>query len=284
MGSRYGGLKQLEKVGPGGNTLMDYSIYDAARAGFDRVVFVIRPELLDTFQSTLAARYRSRLRVTFALQHTALASGPVRTRPWGTAHAVLASAPRLTGPFAVLNADDFYGRPAIEACATYLASPAASDADFAVVGYRLADTASESGGVTRGLLHYDAALRLESVVETRDLQLRSDGRFEGESAAGKVVCDAGQLVSMNLWAFRPAILRLIGEEFNRFVVQNTDPNGELQLAEVVERLLRGKGAMGRVLAPGSPWCGLTFAEDRDRVRAKLAAMVASGDYPEVLLE
>jgi hypothetical protein len=211
-----------------------------------------------------------------------LSPGPARTRPLGTAHALLVAAPRISGPFAVLNADDYYGRPALSACSAFLAGPVPAEAEFAVVGYALADTASDAGGVNRGLLGYDENLDLESVVETSNLQRRVDGRFEGQSAAGHVVCEPQQLVSMNLWAFRPAILPLLGEEFDRFLAENADPSAELQLAQAMDRLLKSKRVRGRVLAPASQWCGLTFPDDRQRVSEMLAAMVARGEYPEVL--
>ncbi len=184
MGSRYGGLKQLDPLGPGGATLMDYSVYDAWRAGFTRVVFVIRPDIAAEFAATVSDRYLSRLQIETAHQRLdAVPAGFVlpaaRTRPWGTTQAVLAAAPKLSGPFAVLNADDFYGRQSLQAVADFLRRAPLDGHHHAVVGYRLDATASPAGGVNRALLEQAADGHLRHITELRELTRTADGELRG---------------------------------------------------------------------------------------------------------
>ncbi|MFI5211072.1 MAG: NDP-sugar synthase [Gemmatimonadales bacterium] len=288
MGSRYGGLKQLDPVGPHGETLMDYSIHDALRAGFDRVVFVIRPEIEREFLATIGNRYRNRLAVGIAHQRLdaipADLLAPVeRTRPWGTGQAVLAAQGMVEGGFAVANADDFYGRPAFEALAAFLSAPGAHDASaHAVVGFRLRHTLSPSGTVNRALCRTDQAGWLTAIEEVFGISADGEGRGRGVTAGRPAVLEADDLVSMNLWGLRPSVFEPLREEFERFLRSAGAAQGEYYLPTAVESLIRAERARVRLLAPDSPWFGLSHAADRPIVVRKIRELIEQGTYPEHL--
>jgi len=284
LGSRFGGLKQLEEVGPGGARLMDFSIADAVRAGFGRVVFVIRPELAETFTATILPRYR-RLPVAVVHQRVEdLPPGgvlpPGRVRPWGTGQAVLATRKEVPGPFAVVNADDFYGGEALTAVADFLRSRDALTS-HAVVGYRLDQTASEAGGVNRAVLERHPDGRLARITEVRELVQASEGRFRGIAAGAPRIVAADALVSMNLWAFAPTAYAGLAAGFERFLATDPGRDEEYCLPDAVEQMLREQDARVLVLPTASRWCGVTYAADRERVREVLAELIERGDYPEL---
>lgn len=285
MGSRFGGLKQLESVGPGGATLMDYSVYDAVRAGFDRVVFVIRPEMQPAFDATLGARYTRRLSVTAVTQRLDdLPPGfevPPERRPWGTGQALRAARSAVSGPFAVLNADDFYGREALAQIAAFLRAPPATDT-FGVVGYRLEQTGSSEGGVNRALLAIDRRGSLAHIVEVKNLSPASAGRFRGEVESEPRIVPADALVSMNLWGFTPAIFPRLERGFEAFLTRNPGPRAEYYLPEAIQEMLSEGGIEVRVLPTSSRWCGMTYPGDRPRVEQFLRDLVVAGEYPPEL--
>ncbi len=287
MGSRYGGVKQLEPVGPGGATLMDYSIYDALRAGFRKVVFVIRPDLDGAFRSTILPRYAGKLEVATAHQRIdELPDGITipgdRHRPWGTGQAVLAAEGAVEGPFVVANADDFYGAPAFAAAAEFLRTPPPEGAaTFALVGYRLQDTLSEHGTVNRGVCRVGVDGWLEGVEEINDIAVTSAGQLVGRGAKGHVTLVPGALVSMNLWAFLPSIFPILRAGFVRFL-DGGAAKGEFLLPAAVQEALDRKVAHVRVLDAGSPWFGMTYPADRARVEQAIAALVRTGVYPAQL--
>lgn len=287
LGSRYGGLKQLDPLGPGGATLMDYSVFDACRAGFSRAVFVIRPEIAPAFNEAMGNRYRARLEVATVHQRLdALPAGypaPAgRTRPWGTTQAVLAAAAEIRGPFAVLNADDFYGRRSLQAVADFLRVGSAESAHHAVVGYRLDATASPAGGVNRALLERGPDGRLTRITELRELVRAADGDFvAGPEASGRRV-EAGALVSMNLWGFSATILPALARAFEEFLRAGPGERGECYLPDAVQAaMVRGEATV-EVLPTADRWCGVTYAEDRAWVVAALRALVDEGSYPETM--
>ena len=287
MGSRYGGVKQLEAVGPGGATLMDYSIYDAYRAGFRKVVFVIRPDLEAAFQETILPRYAGRLDVVTAHQRLEDTPGgaPVpegRKKPWGTGQAVLAAAPKVDGPFVVANADDFYGAPAFAAAAEFLRGPSPEGAaTFALVGYRLRDTLSEHGAVNRGVCRVDADGRLSLVEEVLEIAPSERGELVGRGPRGHVTIQPDTLVSMNFWVFTPAIFPILRAGFVRFF-SGPDATKEFLLPAAVQDALERGAARVRVLDAGSPWFGMTYPADRPRVEQAISALVRANVYPERL--
>lgn len=287
LGSRYGGLKQLDPLGPGGATLMDYSAFDAWRAGFSRVVFVIQPEIAVAFTETIGDRYRSRLAVATAHQRMdALPEGhevPAgRTRPWGTAQAVLAAAGEVRGPFAVLNADDFYGRESLERVAGFLRDASPEGKHHAVVGYRLDATASPAGGVSRALLERGPDGCLTRITELRDLTRTPEGAFTASGAAGGRRVAADALVSMNLWGFSPAIFPVLARAFADFIEAGPAGRDECYLPAAVQQAMAAGEATVEILPTGSRWCGVTYAEDRVWVAAALWELVGRGLYPEIL--
>jgi len=288
LGSRYGGLKQLDPLGPHGETLMDYSIYDALRSGFDRVVFVIRPDIEREFQSTIGHRYRGRLAVGVAHQRledvpAGIAPPMARTRPWGTGQAVLAAEALIEGPFAVANADDFYGRPAFEALAGFLAGgPAGAGPAHAVVGFPLRLTLSASGTVNRALCRADADGWLTGIEEVFGIAAGAGGRGSGTAGGRVVTLQGDDLVSMNLWGFTPDIFLPLREGFVAFLRSPEAGQGEYYLPTAVESLIRGDRARVRLLAPDSPWCGLSYPADRPMAVKTIRDLIDQGIYPEQL--
>lgn len=287
LGSRFGGLKQLAPLGPGGATLMDYSLYDAWRVGFRRAVFVIRPEITEAFEATIGSRYRSRLEIATAFQRLEdLPDGRIppegRTKPWGTTQAVLAAREAVGSPFAVLNADDFYGRPALEAVANFLRRTPPEEQRHAVVGYRMEQTASPAGGVNRAVLRLRPDRTLARIVETKDL-VRQDEGFSG-SAGGETVLVRGDApVSMNLWGFFPTIFPIMADGFSRFLAAHgAEDKAEYYLPEAIQEAISASRIRVDVLPAEGRWCGVTYAEDSGWVRQVLADLTAAGEYPEAL--
>jgi NDP-sugar pyrophosphorylase family protein len=287
LGSRFGGLKQLAPLGPGGATLMDYSVYDAWRLGFRRAVFVIRPEITEAFEASIGERYRSRLEIATAFQRLEDLPGdrkppPGRTKPWGTTQAVLAAWEAVGGPFVVLNSDDFYGRAALETVAGFLRKTPGDANRHAVVGYRLESTASPAGGVNRAVLRVRPDQTLARIVETRNL-VRVDGGFVGEAGGERVEVRADALVSMNLWGFFPTIFPVLADGFERFLARaGQEESAEYYLPEAIQEASAASRISVSVLPAEGRWCGVTYQEDTGWVREVLADLTARGDYPEVL--
>jgi hypothetical protein len=288
LGSRYGGLKQFDPLGPHGATLLDYSLFDARRAGFGRVVFVIRPEMAELFDRGAGARYSKWFEVFTVHQRVEdVPAGhsipPARTRPWGTAQAVLAARDQLAGSFAVMNADDCYGREAIEIVAGFLRSTGSGADRHAVAGFRLDRTLSPFGGVNRAVLDTAADGTLLRAMEVADISPTTTGGFPG-SRAGLLRLSVDTLVSMNLWALRPTILGPLAAAFDRFLARGPGEHAECHLPQAVEEVVGRGEAVIEVLPTSSRWCGVTYAEDRAWVVAALSEQIRRGEYPERLWE
>jgi NDP-sugar pyrophosphorylase family protein len=274
MGSRYGGLKQIDPVGPSGETVLDYAVFDAIRAGFTRAVFVIRKEFEDAFRSGVTDKYSGRIAIDFVHQSVDdLPRGfdvPAgRRKPWGTGHAVWCARSALAGPFAAINADDFYGAASFTGLAGFLAH--AHGAAFAMVGFRLAHTLSENGTVSRGLCAVQGA-RLSSITEERSIARSEVGkgrRFSGQ-----------EIVSMNFWGFTPAVLDGLDEGFRAFLAKGgSDPEAEFYLPAAISDLISRGAATVDVIPSEDAWFGITYREDRPRVAAAIGALVAARAYP-----
>jgi hypothetical protein len=288
MGSRYGGLKQVDPVGPSGETILDYAVFDAIREGFGRVVFVIRREFAEAFRAQVAAKYADKIRVDYVFQSLdALPSGfsvpPGREKPWGTGHAVWCARDAVTEPFAVIGADDFFGRDAFGQLAGFLRSEASSAGgeaapNFAMIGYRLANTLSENGAVSRGVCATGADGRLAGVVEHTGIR-REEVAECGDTAAGKKY-SGDETVSMNCWAFTPAFFTALADQFEAFLEKR---GGELKSEFYLPEAVSGQVAQGLVTVEVRPtsasWFGVTYREDKPRVQAALAELVARGEYP-----
>jgi NDP-sugar pyrophosphorylase family protein len=284
MGSRYGGLKQIDPVGPGGETIMDYSIHDAARAGFGKVVFVIRRGFAEVFKQQIGARAERRLAVGYAYQE--LADVPdwftvpgERDKPWGTAHAILAARTMVDEPFAAINADDFYGREGFEMMARQLET---TTSEFAMVGYVLRATLSDHGSVARGVCALAAGDYLETIVEHLAIERRGDAAVDRRGGGDRPLT-GDEIVSMNFWGFVPTLfdrLQLGFEEFLRG--DGARPRSEFQLPTVVNRLIGEGTARVKVLRSPGAWFGVTYPQDKPRVMADIRALIAQGLYPASL--
>ena len=287
MGSRYGGLKQLDSVGPSGETIMDYSIYDAIRAGFGKVVFVIRHDFEEDFCRQILPKYENHIPVELVFQSIdALPEGfkapEGRTKPWGTNHAVMMGASAINEPFLVINADDFYGRDSFAVIGRELMQ-ADGENNYCMVGFRVGNTLSESGKVSRGVCATSEDNFLTGIVERTDI-CRVDGKitFTGDNGF-KVSTDEMTPVSMNMWGFTPDYFRYSEEYFSEYLRNNiTNPTAEFYSPHMVNYLITTGKARVKVLDTTSQWFGVTYAEDRAGVIAKLNALVAAGEYPERL--
>jgi dTDP-glucose pyrophosphorylase len=289
VGSRYGTLKQLEPVGPAGATLIDYAAFDAWRAGFERIVFVIRSELEAALRTSISPRLEERLQVTFVHQRLdALPAGSRapsgRTRPWGTGHAVLCAEGAVQGPFAVANADDFYGARAFAVISEFLSRDGATDMPaYAVVGYRLRDTLADTAPVSRAVCHYGANGELRDIVEIDGIERQGqDGRFV-DAHGGSHIVSGNETVSMNLWGLFPPIFEQLRGCFQRFLeCHATSPDAEFRLPEAIRELLQAGAARVQVLAAEDVWCGLTHPQDKPRVVKIIRALTDRGEYPHAL--
>lgn len=287
MGSRYGGLKQLDPLGPHGETIMDYSIYDAIRSGFGKVVFVIRKDFEEEFRQKILSKYEGHIPVEVVFQSVdKLPEGYVcpeeRTKPWGPAHAVLMAKGVINEPFAVINSDDFYGRNSYEVVARELMRPRGKG-EYCMVGFRLGNTMTENGGVNRGVCRTENGL-LTSVEECKEIHYDGSGDIVYTDATGvEHRLDANVPVSMNIWGFTPDYFDYAGREFRRFLDRDLNtPKAEQVIPDVADALIRSGEASVRVLDTDSRWFGVTYAKDRPAVVAKFAALHASGEYPERL--
>jgi NDP-sugar pyrophosphorylase family protein len=290
MGSRYGGLKQIDPMGPSGETVLDYTVHDAARAGFGRVVFIIRRDFEAEFRATVGARFAGRVAVDYVFQALdALPAGHAvptgRVKPWGTGHAVWCAREALDGPFAVVNADDFYGAGSFARLARFLRAASAAEAKahadatpaYAMVGFRLANTLSEHGAVSRGVCAVgdDGVL---AGIEERTGILASE---VGQGAEFKYAPDT--TVSMNCWGFTAAFLPQLDACWRAFLDANgTSEKTEFYLPFAVNDLLRAGATRVHVLPTDDSWFGVTYREDKPRVQAAIAALVANGVYPSPL--
>lgn len=289
MGSRYGGLKQLDPLGPQGQTIMDYSIFDAIRAGFGKVVFVIRKDFEEDFRRSILSKYEGHIPVEVVFQSTdKLPEGYTcpeeRTKPWGTNHAVMMGADVINEPFAVINADDFYGRDAFAVIAADLMRERTRKGDYSMVGFRVGNTMSENGSVSRGVCSVNADGNLTKVVERTGIAYDEDHRicFLDENNETEYL-DPSTPVSMNLWGFTPDYFSYSDREFRRFLDKClTTPKAEFYIPTAIVTLINSGEATVKVLDTTSRWFGVTYAADRQGVVDKLAALHAAGEYPDTM--
>jgi hypothetical protein len=290
MGSRYGGLKQLDSVGPGGETILEYSVFDAVRAGFGKVVFVIRREFEGAFREMVAGWFRGwaggQIEVEYAFQELedlphGFAVPEGRTKPWGTTHAVLAAERAVKTPFAVINADDFYGAESYAVLGRHLDGEGVAGAgEYGMVGFELRGTLSDSGSVARGLCRVGEDGLLESIVELFNIERDGVG-VRSTSLTGEVTELTGdETVSMNMWGFTPAVFGQLRAVFESFLErQGGELKSECYLPNTVNDLIRGDGARVRVLRTRARWFGVTYREDRAMVFEEIGKLVASEVYP-----
>lgn len=289
IGSRFGGVKQLEGVGPNGEVIIDYSIHDAIAAGFNKIVFILRHDIFSDFMETLGARMEaqfSALGVKWEYVFQELVDPPEgRTKPWGTGQALLACRGVLDGPFAVINSDDYYGRDAYRKAYDFLRGASPDEPRrFGMVGFILKNTLSDVGGVTRGVCAVDEAGYLTKIDETHDIIKTPEGAA-ARTDDGLRALDADCLVSMNLWMLTPEFVDLLEDGFAAFRKNMTDPlKSEYLLPDIIDRLLHGGGAAVRVLRSLDRWFGVTYREDLPEVREAIAALYEKGVYTPKLYD
>ena len=280
MGSRYGGLKQLEAVGPGGETIIDYSVYDAIRAGFYKVVFIIRKDFEQEFTSQITDKYAGKIQVEFAFQDLhdlpdGFTCPEGREKPWGTGHAILTAADLIHEPFVAINGDDFYGLESFEVVAKYYQSGRST---FSMVAFQLDNTLSEFGGVTRGLCTVKDGL-LDTVIETGELR-ESD---HGISSDRDIELDGNEPVSMNVWGFTPDLFDYLQSMFVDFLEkEGNEMKSEYLIPFVVNGLIRSGQEKVHVLRSNAAWFGVTYKKDRTFVLGEIQKLIQTGVYPENL--
>lgn len=282
MASRYGSMKQIQSFGPGGETIMDYSIYDAIRAGFKKVVFIIRKEFAQDFQNIFEPKLKGKVSLDYVYQDLnsftdGFQTPPERTKPWGTAHAVLCARDVVREPFAVINADDFYGRDAFEKAYKFLTTDC-SESVYSIIGYELLKTLSENGTVNRGVCQVDTAGNLTSIAERLNIARKE----------GKIICDDNQepkelpldsQVSMNFWCFHPSIFAYSEKLFHEFLHNNIgNPKSEFFIPIVADRFIRDKEGVIKVIPTSAQWFGVTYKEDAPEVKESLNELVTAGEY------
>jgi dTDP-glucose pyrophosphorylase len=280
MGSRYGGLKQLDSVGPNGETIIDYSVYDAIRAGFNKVVFVIRKEFYKEFRSLITDKYSGEVQVEFGFQELDnLPNGffcPVgREKPWGTGHAILTTKDLIQEPFVAINGDDFYGLESFKVVAEYYQN---GGADFSMVAFQLDNTLSDFGSVTRGLCTLDGD-KLDTVIETDGLQMSSDGMKSDR----KIVLSGKEPVSMNVWGFTPDLFFYLESMFIEFLEkEGKELKSEYLIPSVVNTLIQSGQKSVQTLHSSAKWFGVTYKEDKPYVIEQIKKLVDNGNYPKKL--
>ena len=288
IGNRYGGLKQMDAVGPSGETIVDYSIFDAAREGFDKVVFVIRRSIEGDFREVFLKKLAKKIDVDYVFQEIedipAGMSVPAgRTKPWGTSHAVLAARPKVGAPFAAINADDFYGGEAFGSMAAFLRGVGSWDPSYSLVGYDLESTLSEHGAVARGVCDVDGNGDLKSIVERIHIERLTDGIVYRDESGRHHMFHGRETVSMNLWGFTPTFFEFASEAFARFVRERADDlKAEFYIPLVVNDLIKTGRVRVKVLPSGRNWFGVTYKNDKPKVVAELKRLVETGRYPSPL--
>jgi len=289
IGSRYGGLKQLDPIGPSGETIIDYSIYDAIHAGFGNVVFIIKESLEADFKETFVEKLKDKITVDCVFQETTMVPPGItvpenRKKPWGTGHAVMMAEKKIGGPFAVINADDFYGRGAFETLAAHYRDwiPSRKN-DYCMVGYPLADTLSEFGTVSRGVCMTGPKGHLAHVEEITRIERKGNIiGYQNESGLTEPL-PPDAIVSMNFWGFTPSFFHYLNLGFVKFIRENAaDPKAEFYIPAMVNELVQNGTATVDVLKSTGQWFGMTYKEDREMVAHKMQELVAKGFYPEKL--
>ena len=290
MGSRYGGLKQLDPMGPNGEVILDYSVYDAIRAGFGKVVFIIRKDFEVAFKSQVGARFAGKIEVDYAFQSLddlpegySVPEG--RVKPWGTAHALRAARNVVHEPFGVVNADDFYGADAFQKAAEFLTAEPAADGKehYGMIGYPLKNTLSDHGDVNRGICGIKDGY-LDSVEEYTKIMMEQDGVCRGDSLAGdRKPVDPEELVSMNFWVFPASFIAQIEDHFTHFLAAHgTELKSECYIPTVVDELNHNGKADCRVIKTTANWLGVTYPSDKPAVVESIAKLIEAGTYPAQL--
>jgi hypothetical protein len=288
MASRYGSMKQVDGFGPNGETIIDYSIYDAIKAGFGKITFIIREEFLDSFKAIFEPKLSGKVETDYVFQSYDLKPFGIdkeieRSKPWGTAHAVLAARNQVNEPFCVINADDYYGYDAFEKMAKFLTTEA-SDNQYSIIGYQIDKTLSEHGSVSRGVCRVDEQGNMVEIHERTEVYFK-DGNVYYKDATGEYQLPNDTRVSMNFWGFTPAIFKQSEPMFKRFAEANeNNPKAEFFIPLVADELIKTGTASFKVIPTPSKWFGVTYKEDKPIVQASISELVNNGTYPSKLWE
>ncbi|WP_297090766.1 sugar phosphate nucleotidyltransferase [uncultured Draconibacterium sp.] len=287
MGSRFGGLKQVEPVGPNGEAIIDYTIFDAIRAGFGKVVFIIRESFADAFREKFDKKLNGKIEVEYVFQELdklpkgfTLPKG--REKPWGTAHAILVAKELINEPFCALNADDFYGEKAYSVMADFLQNTV-QEKTYSMIGYQLNNTLSEHGSVSRGICTVNENNNLVKIVETTKIFKKDDAAVSVEADGTEVALNGTEKASMNFWGFHPSLFTSLEKKFVQFLEEEIDkPKSEIYIPSVVFEMIEDKEIDVKVLEANSPWFGVTYKEDKPIVVQKIKDLIDAGVYPEKL--
>ena len=286
MASRYGSMKQIDGFGPNGETIIDYSIYDAIKAGFGKVVFIIKEEFADNFSAIYDEKLNGKIEVDYVFQNFDLKQFGIeeeiyREKPWGTAHAILSGRKVVKEPFCVINADDFYGYDAFKKMADFLTSDVRDD-NYSIIGYKIGKTLSDFGAVSRGVCKTDEAGNLTEIVE-RTKVYKKDDTIVYEEEGNETPLDFDTPVSMNFWGFTPAVFKITEDLFRTFAAENKDkPKAEFFIPLVGEHLVNTQKASFKVVPTDNQWFGVTYKEDKPLVQASIDELIKKGNYPEKL--
>jgi NDP-sugar pyrophosphorylase family protein len=285
MGTRYGGNKQLDTVGPAGETIIDYSIYDAVRAGFGKIVFVIRRDIEDQVKERFVSKLKGRIEVDYVFQEiTNLPEGvkvsPERQKPWGTSHAILVTEKAIHEPFGVINADDYYGVESFKILRDFLVNDTEPNS-YCIVGYKLKNTLSDHGHVNRGVCGVGTDGLLRNIVETRQIEKTSFGA-QAPLENGEIEKFTGEeVVSMNLWGFKPSCYKFLGEEFRNFINEKgMDLKSELDIPTSIDKFVKSRQVSIKILMSNERWFGVTYREDKPYVVESINSMISKGIYPD----
>jgi len=284
MGSRYGGNKQLDEVGPSGETIIDYSIYDAIRSGFGKIVFVIRHDIEEQVKERFVEKLAGKIEIDYVFQEiTNLPEGvkvsPDRKKPWGTSHAILVTEEKIREPFGVINADDFYGAESFKILHDFLVNDK-DDKNYCIVGYRLGNTLSDHGHVNRGVCQVGGDGFLKNIVETRQITKTKDGATAPGPDGQLLHFTGDEVASMNLWGFKPSCYKYLREEFTNFInAHGMDPKSELDIPTSVDKFVKSGEITIKILMSNERWFGVTYREDKPFVVDSIRTMIRKGIYP-----
>ncbi|MBB6112298.1 nucleotidyltransferase family protein [Mucilaginibacter lappiensis] len=287
MASRYGSMKQVDGFGPNGETIIDYSIYDAIKAGFGKVSFIIREEFADNFKAIFEPKLKGRIETDYVFQSFDLTPFGIdktieRAKPWGTAHAVLAARNQINEPFCVINADDFYGYDSFEKMAKFLTTEVTDDT-YSLIGYQIDRTLSDYGSVSRGVCKVNEEGNMVEINERTEVYFKEDGSVAYKDATGEHALSSDTRVSMNFWGFTPAVFAQSENMFKKFVDANEhNPKSEFFIPLVADGLIKSGTASFKVIPTGSKWFGVTYKEDKPIVQKSISELVNNGTYPSTL--
>jgi NDP-sugar pyrophosphorylase family protein len=284
MGTRYGGNKQLDEVGPSGETIIDYSIYDAIRAGFGKIVFVIRRDIEEQVKERFVDRLMGKIEIDYVFQEiTNLPEGvkvaPDRSKPWGTSHAILVTKDKIKEPFGVINADDYYGVESFKILKDFLVNDKDPN-NYCIVGYKLGNTLSDHGHVNRGVCKAGKDGFLSNIVETRQIEKTKDGAIAPGPDGNPLLFTGNEIVSMNLWGFKPSCYDFLGKEFRNFIDKyGMDLKSELDIPTSVDKFVKNGEITIQILMSNERWFGVTYREDKPFVVESIKKMIRKGIYP-----